>query len=76
MLNFWVLLRAEIKRYFAISWSVPGDNLAWFLYTSLVFIAAVMILNGVRGGGFTSEDQLLVLVGWMTWIVASDCMAE
>lgn len=76
MLNFWVLLRAEIKRYFAISWSVPGDSLAWFLYTILVFVAAVMILNGVRGGGFGSEDQLLVLVGWMTWIVASDCMAE
>lgn len=76
MLKFWVLLRAEIKRYYAISWSAPGDSLAWFLYTILIFIAAVMILNGVKGGGFGREDQLLVMVGWMTWSVASDCMGE
>ncbi len=76
MTNYWILLRAEIKRYFAISWSVPGDNLSWFIYTILVFAAAIMILSGVSGGGLTSENQLLVMVGWMTWIVASDCMAE
>jgi ABC-2 type transport system permease protein len=76
VLKFWVLLRAEIKRYYAISWSVPGDSLVWFLYTILIFIAAIIILNGIKGGGFGSEDQLLVMVGWMTWIVASDCMAE
>ena len=76
MLNFWILLRAEIKRYYAISWSVPGDSLAWFLYTFLIFIGVITILNGVKGGGFGTEDQLLVMVGWMTWIVASDCMGQ
>ena len=32
MLN---IFRAEIKRYFLIQWSSPGDSLSWFLYTFL-----------------------------------------
>jgi ABC-2 type transport system permease protein len=72
----WTILRAEIKRYFLIQWSSPGDSLSWFLYTFLVLIAALVILNGIRGGVYGQEDQLLVLVGWLTWMVASDCMSE
>jgi ABC-2 type transport system permease protein len=41
-----------------------------------VFVAAVVILNGISGGGYGSDEQLLVLVGWLTWILASDCMSE
>ena len=73
MLN---IFRAEIKRYFLIQWSSPGDSLSWFLYTFLVFIAAIVILTGISGGHFGLRDQLLVLVGWLTWVVASDCMSE
>ncbi len=72
----WTIFRAEVKRYFQIQWSNPGDSLSWFLYTLMMFIAALVILNGIRGGGYGKEEQLLVLVGWLTWMVASDCMSE
>ncbi len=70
------VFRAEVKRYFQIQWSNPGDSLSWFLYTFLVFIAALVILNGISGGDYGQEDILLVLVGWLTWMVASECMSE
>ena len=44
------ILQAEVKRYFRIQWSNPGDSLSWFLYTFLVFIAALVILNGITDG--------------------------
>jgi ABC-2 type transport system permease protein len=72
----WIVFRAEVKRYFRVQWSNPGDSLSWFLYTFLVLIAAMIILNGISGGNFNQGNQLLVLVGWMTWVVASDCMNE
>jgi ABC-2 type transport system permease protein len=72
----WTIFRAEVKRYFRVQWSNPGDSISWLLYTLLVFIAAIVILNGVSGGGYGREEQLLVLVGWLTWVVASDCMNE
>jgi ABC-2 type transport system permease protein len=70
------ILRAEVIRYFRIQWSNPGDSLSWFLYTFLVFLAALVILNGITEGEFVQEAQLLVMVGWITWVVASDCMSE
>jgi len=72
----WTVFRAEVKRYFLIQWSNPGDSISWFLYSILVFIAALVILNGISGGGYGQEEQLLVMVGWLTWVVASDCMSE
>src|SRR4030066_1034064 len=72
----WTVFRAEVKRFFLIQWSNPGDSISWFLYSILVFIAALVILNGISGGGYGQEEQLLVLVGWLTWVVASDCMSE
>lgn len=72
----WAIFRAEVKRYFLIQWSNPGDSISWFLYTLLVFIAAMVILNGISGGGYGQDEALLVLVGWLTWMVASECMSE
>lgn len=72
----WTVFRAEVKRYFLIQWSNPVDSLSWFLYTTLVFIAALVILNGISGGGYGQDEALLLLVGWLTWIVASECMSE
>lgn len=72
----WTVFRAEVKRYLQVQWSNPGDSLSWFLYTFLVFIAALVILSGISGGGYGKEEQLLVMVGWLTWVVASDCMSE
>lgn len=72
----WNVFRAEVKRYFLIQWSNPGDSLSWFLYTFLVFFAAMVILNGISGGAYGRYEALLVLVGWLTWMVASDCMNE
>src|SRR4030042_2658053 len=72
----WTVFRAEVKRYFLIQWSNPGDSISWFLYSILVFIAALVILNGISGVGYGQEEQLLVMVGWLTWVVASDCISE
>src|SRR4030066_1184927 len=70
------VFRAEVKRYFLIQWSNLWDSISWFLYSILVFIAAIVILNGISGGGYGKKEQLLVMVGWLTWVVASDCMSE
>ena len=72
----WTVFRAEVKRYLQVQWSNPGDSISWLLYTFLVFIAALVILNGISGGNYGREAQLLVLIGWLTWVVASDCMSE
>lgn len=72
----WTVFRAEVKRYFRVQWSNPGDSLSWFLYTFLVLIAALVILNGISGGSYGQQAQILVVVGWLTWVVASDCMSE
>ncbi len=74
MVKMWVILRAEVRRHAAILWSYPGDSLSWLLYTCLMFIATVVILNGVTGGQYDQEEQLLVLVGWLTWQVAGSCL--
>ena len=76
MMDLLFVFRGEVQRYFRSSWSRLGESLSWFLYTALVFAAAVAILSGVRGGALARQDQLLVLVGWLAWIVASDCMSE
>ena len=75
-MNVVLIFRSEVQRYFRSSWSRWGESLSWFLYAALIFIAAVAILGGVRGGALGSQEQMLVLVGWLAWIVASDCMGE
>ncbi len=76
MIYLATVFRSEVQRYFRSSWSKVGENLSWFLYLVLIFIAAVAILGGLQGSVLGSQDQLLVLVGWLAWIVASDCMSE
>ncbi|MGD8752958.1 MAG: ABC transporter permease [Anaerolineales bacterium] len=76
MFTFLYIFRAEVKRYFTVQWSHVGDNLSWFAYTFFMFAAIVVILNGVSGGDLGGKEQLLIMVGWITWIVAGDCMME
>lgn len=76
MADFFTLFRAESRRYFAIQWSHLGDTLSWFLYFFLMFGAAVILLTGIRGGEFGQAAGLVMMVGWLTWMVAADCMAE
>lgn len=76
MNSFWLIFRAELKRYYAESWSRIGDTLSWLVYAVMMFAAIVIVLLGVTDGNFGRREQLLVLVGWLTYLVASDCMAE
>jgi len=76
MADFLTLFKAETKRYFAVQWIQIGNTLSWFLYFFLMLCAAVVLISGVRGGDFGVEGGLLMAVGWLTWMVASDCMAE
>ena len=76
MSNLWVVLRAEIRRHFAAQWSYSGDSLSWVLYTCLMFGAVMVILNGVTGGACSTQEQAVVLVGWLTWQVAGRCIAH
>ena len=76
MPSFFHLFRAEMKRYYALQWSNLGDTLSWFVFTFMMFVAMVVILNGIHGGDFGAQARLLVVVGWITWVVAGDCMAE
>ena len=74
MSKMWVILRAEVRRHFATLRSYPGDSLSWLLYTCLMFIVMIVILNGITGGNCGKDEQLLVLIGWLTWQVAGSCM--
>jgi ABC-2 type transport system permease protein len=76
MKPFWLIFRAELKRYYAESWSRIGDTVSWLVYAVMMFAAIVVVLMGVTDGNFGRKEQLLVLVGWLTYMVASDCMAE
>lgn len=76
MKPFWLIFRAELKRYYAESWSRIGDTVSWLVYAVMMFAAIVIVLMGVTDGKFGREEQLLVMVGWLTYMVASDCMAE
>src|SRR5512136_3084746 len=76
MKSSWLIFRAEIKRYYAESWSRIGDTVSWLVYAVMMFAAIVVVLLGVTDGNFGRKEQLLVLVGWLTYMIASDCMAE
>lgn len=76
MKPFWLIFRAELKRYYAESWSRIGDTVSWLVYAVMMFAAIVVVLLGVTDGNFGRKEQLLVLVGWLTYMIASDCMAE
>jgi len=70
------IFRAEMKRYYMIQWSNLGDTFSWFVFTFMMFAAIVVILNGISGGDFGDQARLLVMIGWITWMIAGDCMAE
>lgn len=70
------IFRAEMKRYYAVQWSNLGDTLSWFVFTFMMFAAIVVLLNGISGGNLDDQARLLVMIGWITWMVAGDCMAE
>jgi ABC-type transport system involved in cytochrome c biogenesis permease component len=74
MSHLWLVLRAEIKRHWIIQWRYAGDSLSWLLFTCLMFVAVVAVLNGVSGDAYGREEQLLVLVGWLAFQVASGVM--
>ena len=61
---YWNVFRAEVLRYYRVQWSHPGDSLSWFLYTFLVFIAAIAILNGI------SRDKPGWLSSWQHSTIA------
>jgi ABC-2 type transport system permease protein len=76
MAEFLNLFQIETRRYFAVQWSRLGNSISWFVYFFLMFGAAVILLRGVRGEEVTTGAGLLIAVGWLTWMVASDCMGE
>ncbi len=76
MTALWTLFRSETRRYFAVQWSRLGDTLSWYLYFFMMLIAAVILIGSVRGGEFGKGASLLLAAGWLTWMVASDCMGE
>ena len=73
-MDILLVFRAEIKRYFALRWSHVGSTTSWLLYALAMFVAIIVILNGVTKGKYGGES--LVLIGWLTYVVASDCMSE
>jgi len=60
-------IRAEIRRHLAILVAYPVDNIAWLAMTCLLFLALVTILDGASGGAYGKEDQVLTMVGWLTF---------
>lgn len=70
------VFRAETKRYLATEWSNLGNNLSWFLYLFFMFVAVILVLNGINGGNLDANMKLSVMVGWVTWMVASSGMEK
>jgi ABC-2 type transport system permease protein len=76
MIELIFVLRAEIKRLVNDQVSNLWDSVSWLIYTGVMFIAIVAVLNGVTRGGIGTEEQLLILVGWLAFQVAGDGMDE
>lgn len=76
MADFLTLFQIESRRYLAVQWSRLGDSVSWFVYFFLMLGAAAILIGGVRGGEFSTAAGLVMAIGWLTYMVASDCMGE
>ena len=74
--NLLLVFCAEAKRHFRDQWSHLGDSLSWLVYTLLMFAAVVVILNGISGGDLGTDERFLVMIGWLTWMVAGSYMRD
>ena len=69
MQQFFYMFAAELKRVFSNLRSYLGDSIPWLIYTLLMFVAIVAILNGISDGSYQQNEQLAVLVGWIIYQV-------
>jgi ABC-2 type transport system permease protein len=44
--------------------------------TCLLFVALIAILDGASGGNYGKEKQILTLVGWLTYQIATGCAGD
>ena len=74
MIKYLNVVRAEISRVYADQLSHFWDSVSWIIFTTLLFSAVVTILGSIAGGAYTRDAQLAVMVGWLTFQIAGNCM--
>lgn len=67
---------AETKRHIRDQRSHLGDSLSWLAFTLLMYAGMVVVLNGLSGDDLGMDERFLMMVGWLTWMVAGSYMRE